>query len=302
LTAGKALSIVLCATVIISAGGCRHRHRHGSPNHNQPLAISNIDYGPTLAFGANLLDLYLPSGKGPYPLVICIHGGGWEVGDKAFFPCRRLIKNGYAVASINYRLSSQAPFPAQIVDCKLAIAWLRSHASEYNLDPERIGAWGISAGGHLAALVGLTGDLKTPEWATSSGTSSNCVAAVCDWCGPTDLISILPQSGMNSSVNEMVTRLLGTPPAVNPALAGEASPVAYAKRNAPPFLIMHGSRDTYVPPQQSQELNNLLKSAGADSTLIIVKGAKHSFFSRATEDVMLDFFDRKLKAKRPNQI
>jgi acetyl esterase/lipase len=294
LKADKTLLLVLCLTIISGASACRHKRRY----HPQPVAIGNLAYGPNTDNGANLLDLYLPGGKGPYPLIVCIHGGGWESGDKAFFPFRQLVKGGFAVASINYRLSPQAAFPAQIIDCKLAIGWLRLHAGDYDLNPNAIGVWGISAGGHLAALLGLTGDLPAPAWACPDRRVSNQVAAICDWCGPTDLVSIFPQSGANLGVNDLLTRLLGTAPANDPALTREASPVFYSQRALPPFLIMHGLKDAIVPAQQSRELNDHLKSIGADSTLILIKGAKHGFYSQDNEAKVIEFFDRALKQKQ----
>lgn len=289
--------IVVCLLTLVSESGCRHKHKRNRPKLPSAYAIGNIAYGPNLAYGANLLDLYLPPTKGPHPLIVCIHGGGWESGDKAFFPFRQLVRKGFAAASINYRLSSQAKFPAQIVDCKLAISWLKQHAREYDIDPERIGVWGISAGGHLAALAGLTGNSNTPAWANPDGLNSNRVRAVCDWCGPTNMLTVFYQAGAGSSANGMIERLLGSPPAVNPTLAAEASPVVYANKAAPAFLIMHGTQDACVPYQQSQELNNLLKSMHVDCTLILIKGGTHGFYSQETEQNVIDFFDRNLKSK-----
>jgi acetyl esterase/lipase len=264
--------------------------------------IANISYGPTLAYGANLLDLYIPTATGPHPVIVCIHGGGWLSGDKRQFPFSRILKNGYAVATINYRLSEQATFPAQIIDCKMAVSWLRAHAREYTLDPDRIGVWGISAGGHLAALVGLTADAKSPVWAGPYLGTSNRVQAVCDWCGPTDLVSISHQKGMDYRIASMVSQLLGTPPAVNPSLASEASPVLYANKavSAPPFLIMHGEGDAIVPLDQSEELNRLLALCKGEHTLSVIAGGKHNFDSRTAEQQVIKFFDRVLKGSNRN--
>jgi acetyl esterase/lipase len=133
-----------------------------------------------------LLDLYLPEkSRHSLPLIIWIHGGAWTGGDKADCPARRLLQRGYAVASINYRLSNEAIFPAQIEDCKAAIRWLRAHAKQYGLDADHFGAWGSSAGGHLVALLGTTGDLKQFDKGDNLDFSSR-VQAVCDFYGPTD--------------------------------------------------------------------------------------------------------------------
>lgn len=292
--ADKSLLLVLCLAVIFGTSACRHKHRY----HPQPVAFTNLAYGPNTDQSANLLDLYLPLGKGPYPLIICVHGGGWDSGDKAFFPFQHLVRSGFAVASINYRLSTQAAFPAQIIDCKLAIGWLRMHAGDYDIDPDRIGIWGVSAGGHLAALAGLTGDLAEPSWGSTDRRVSNRVAAVCDWCGPADLISIFPQSGNSPGVADLVTKLLGTSPINNPALTREASPVFYSQSKVPPFFIMHGLKDPIVPSQQSRELDDHLKTIGADSTLILLKGANHGFYSQENEAKVIEFFNQTLRSKR----
>src|SRR5271163_4692110 len=156
---------------------------------HKPNELLNLEYGPHNAHRRNSLDLYLPSDRQPpYPLVIYIHGGAWKIGDKTDLPdISGLRKSGFAVASINYRLLPEAVFPAQIEDCKSAISWLRANAHAYDLDPEHFAVWGYSAGGHLAALVGTTGDTATPSWAAEKNGVSNKVSAVCVWSGPSDL-------------------------------------------------------------------------------------------------------------------
>ena len=139
------------------------------------------------------LDLFVPEkADGPLPLIIWVHGGGWQNGSKDGCPPLRggYAGRGYAVASINYRLSQHAPFPAQIEDCKAATRWLRAHAREYNLDPNRFGVWGSSAGGHLVALLGTSGDVKAFEVGANLDQSSR-VQAVCDYYGPTDFIAFV---------------------------------------------------------------------------------------------------------------
>ncbi|MBN2000034.1 alpha/beta hydrolase, partial [candidate division KSB1 bacterium] len=134
-----------------------------------------------------LLDLYIPAAEGPLPLVIWIHGGAWRAGDKNVTPAVPLLTDhGFAVASISYRFSQHAIFPAQLHDCKAAVRWLRAHANKYHLDPLRFGVWGASAGGHLAAMLGTTGDEGTLEGKVGRKRGSSRVQAVCDWFGPTD--------------------------------------------------------------------------------------------------------------------
>jgi acetyl esterase/lipase len=254
-------------------------------------------YGPPSIATTDLLDFRLPSeGKPPYPLIIYIHGGGWYAGDKSPLPSLLLLTNGYAVASINYRLTNEARFPAQIEDCKLAVTWLRSHASWLDIDPNRIGVWGASAGGHLAALIGTTGDAQSPAWAAPPPGTSNRVEAVCDWCGPSDLISLEQQYDPKRNIKGAVTHLLGGPVSKNIEFAKEASPTSYVHKGCPPFLIMHGDKDWLVPLQQSQELSDALKSQGVDCTFDTVPG-EHNFYTPENERKVVDFFDRTLKQR-----
>jgi acetyl esterase/lipase len=222
----------------------------------------------------NRLDLYLPEkAEGLLPVVVWIHGGAWHAGKKDPCPAVPLVTKGYAVASINYRFSQHAPFPAQIVDCKAAIRWLRAHAQDYRLDPARMGVWGASAGGHLVALLGTTDGMK--DWEKEGGNldQSNRVQCVIDWYGRTDMTMASSQN--NRSVTEAVSQLLGCPVDDNRDKAIQASPLHYVNRSAAPFLIMHGDQDPRVPLKQSELLADALKKAGADVTLHVVAGAGH---------------------------
>jgi acetyl esterase/lipase len=256
--------------------------------------VVTFAYGPERDAEANLLDFRLPTtGKPPYPLIIYIHGGAWLSGDKNAFPSFKLLQGGYATASINYRLTDKAIFPAQIEDCKRAVAWLRSNASLLKVDPNRFGVWGASAGGHLVALLGTTNDAKSPPWATPPGTSAR-VQAVCDWCGPSDLLTMAEQSDPRHNVMGAVAKLLGGPPSERQGLAKEASPTTYATKGCPPFLIMHGDKDDLVPILQSKELCDALKKKGADCTFETVDGP-HNFYTLEREVRVRQFFDRTFK-------
>jgi acetyl esterase/lipase len=186
-----------------------------------------------LSYGAherNTLDLYIPKSDKPLPLVVWVHGGGWERGSKNNTgPSMDLLKEGYAVASINYRLSQHAVFPAQIEDCKSAICWLRLNAGKYNLDPERFGAWGMSAGGHLAALLGTTDDAAFCP-ANGDKKSSSKVQAVCDWFGPADFLhwGTMTISDPLAQQPSALSRLFGGLVPNKVELARQASPVTYA--------------------------------------------------------------------------
>ena len=145
--------------------------------------------------GRNRLDLYLPDkADGRLPLVVWIHGGAWWAGSKEGCPAVPLVGKGYAVASINYRLSQHAVFPAQIEDCKAAIRWLRANAVKYHLDPDHVGVWGESAGGHLVAMLGTTGNAKELEGTGGNLDQSSHVQCVIDWFGPSDLVTVGTQT------------------------------------------------------------------------------------------------------------
>jgi acetyl esterase/lipase len=249
-----------------------------------------------------LLDLYLPQdAAGPLPLVVWIHGGGWQSGDKNGGPALPQVKRGYAVASINYRLSREAIFPAQIHDCKAAIRWLRAHAKEYNIDPKRIGVWGSSAGGHLVALLGTSADVKELEGDEGNLDQSSRVQAVCDWFGPTDFCQMnahmlagakLDHDGANSPESQLV----GGPIQENKDKVAKANPITYVSKDDPPFLITHGDRDVLVPHHQSELLNDALKKAGVDVAFKTVEGAGHGFGGPEVMKMVEEFFDKHLKA------
>ena len=261
---------------------------------------------------AQKLDLYLPAGDGPLPLVVNVHGGAFMMGDKAD-PHKQpaiaqLLASGYAVASVNYRLSGEAKFPAQIQDVKTAVRWLRAHAREYRLNPKNIGAWGDSAGGHLVALLGTSCGVAGLEGAElGCADQSSCVQAVVDWFGPIDFLSMdrqfdgtgCPQDHDDPDSPE--SRLIGAPIQQRPDLARAANPIAYITSHAPPFLIQHGTADCLIPPQQSQLLYEALcAAAGKDAmTLTYLAGAGHGgdpFMEPANMSQVIDFFDRSLKS------
>lgn len=260
-----------------------------------------ITYAAVFGYRPLLLDLYVPQEDGTAPpVVLFLHGGGWALGDRklvapafgswepSFFA--RLARAGFAVASADYRLSGEATFPAQLHDAKAAVRWLRAHAADHGFDGERIVAWGTSAGGHLAALLGLTGDFPdaslegasgAPSSSGSSGASgevSSAVTAVVDWYGPADLVALAPVTGgpmEHDSPESPEGRLIGARVSKNPALAKAASPVSYVHAGAPPFQIKHGTADRAVPAGQSQALACALAAAGVPVETQWVAGADH---------------------------
>jgi acetyl esterase/lipase len=217
------------------------------------------------------LDLYVPiAGDGPFPLIIWIHGGAWEYGSKEGCIARPWARKGFVVASINYRLSQEAKFPAQIKDCKAAVRWLRVHAREYRIDRDRVIAWGDSAGGHLAALLGTSGDVT--EWDPGPPAESSRVQAVIDWYGRADLSRVGTDPAM---AEHAVAHLLGGSGAKVAEIARKASPITYVSDDDPPFLIMHGDSDRTVPVQQSEVFAEALQRAKVPVTLVILKGVGH---------------------------
>ncbi len=212
------------------------------------------------------------------PLVVYVHGGSWNSGDKsiAFLmnDARMFFQLGFAVATLNYRFTPAYKFPAQVNDCKLAIRYLRQNAASLGFDPDRIGLWGASAGGHLAAMMGLAGPADGLEGPGLEGVSSR-VKAVVEHYGPTDFTDTV--SMVQIGEKKALTDFLGCDPQVCPDVARAASPVTYVTADDPPFLCMHGDRDTTVPYRQAELLAGQLKSVGNACALIKVKNAGHIF-------------------------
>jgi len=241
-----------------------------------------------------LLDLFLPRAPGPAPVVVWVHGGGWRVGNKEACPALYLAAAGFAIASIEYRLSDTQPFPAQIHDCKAAIRWLRAHADQYKLDGAHIGAYGCSAGGHLVALLGVSDDNAHLEGDVGGNLKfSSGVQAVCNCCGVSDLFD-LAEAWRSTEYAPYLDAFLGGPIEEFKDKAAAASPLTHIAPDAPPFYSLHGDKDECVPVQQSVRLDEALRQAGADSTLEIIQGAGHGFGSPQIESDIRDFFQRTL--------
>ena len=249
------------------------------------------------------LDVYLPKNvTPPYPVIVWIHGGAWLAGSKENARAAFMVNFGYAVVSINYRLSQQAIFPAQIYDCKAAVRWIRAHASEYNFDPDRIGAWGLSAGGHLSALLGTAADVDSLEGDVGGNAQfSSEVQAVCDWYGPSNLPTVVdyPSDLDWVSPDSPGGRLIGCAIPDCPDKARAASPITYLSGDEPPFLIMHGTEDLTVPFHQSVELDSALREVGVEVQFIPKEDTGHGgglFADASTNQEVLVFFEIYLKS------
>jgi acetyl esterase/lipase len=281
----------------------------------EPVTPPNVIAHRDLAYHENgherqRLDLFLPKdATEPVPVIVWIHGGGWQAGSKEnCLPLRmNFVDKGYAVASIGYRLSSHAVFPAQIEDCKEAIRWLRTHTQQYHLDPARFGVWGGSAGGHLAALVGTTGGDSEFDVGSHLDQTSR-VQAVCDYYGPSDFTAIAKNPGLpvNTDPRSPPNRLIGGLLTEHLDKAEKLSPVTYVTSDDPPFLIVHGDADQTVSIRQSQLLFDALKEHHVAVRFHTIHGAGHSgpaFSSPEVDAIVSEFFDKILKtpAAPPSQ-
>jgi len=243
--------------------------------------------------------------KGPMPVIVWIHGGGFVGGSKSsgYQRLERFVRRGYLCATIDYRFAYEKRFPAQLQDCKCAIRFLRAHAGKYRLDPKHIGVWGGSAGGNLVSMLGVTGGVKEFEGDGGWEKYSSRVQAVVDYYGMTDFLAIYALAKQGKSTErflpldgkESISHLLGVKYFENPALCRKASPTTYASKDDAPFYIFHGDQDPLTPWSQGDLLNNVLRRAGVESDFYLVKGGKHGWPPRADVDEKVDkFFDKHL--------
>ena len=256
----------------------------------QKAAIQNIIPASVIVHGnlpysqdtlkRHLLDIYIPSGgSNKKPLIVWVHGGAWMLNDKyADMDYMRntvkgLVDSGYAVASIDYRWSTSAIFPAQIQDCNQAVEFLYENAAKYNLDKDRIALIGFSAGGHLASLLGLSNNNNVRAFYPAGKKSNFKIKLVLDFYGPSNLGAV-KGADLNDPKSPL-SLLLGGTVADHPDVAKKASPATYIDKNDPPFLIVQGEKDESVDPEQSISLSKLLKDKGVKNDLIVVPGAPH---------------------------
>ncbi|MDQ0798756.1 alpha/beta hydrolase [Arthrobacter sp. SLBN-112] len=278
-----------------------------------------VTYARAIGFRPLKMDIWLPrQASGPTPLVLWVHGGAFQLGDRRELPptfapnsvFRLLNEAGIACATADYRHSLEAPFPAQLHDLKAAVRYLREYADELNIDPDRFGAWGESAGGHLVALLGLTGNRDDLEGGLGAQGHPSSVSAVVDFYGVSSLVDIPPMATPEGLFPAALTAAV--PPGMSlqpeymlvggsddPELLAAASPVSYVDAGAAPFLLVHGDSDGLVPHSQTDLLAAALAGAGVDHEVVTVKGADHCFFG--AEDRMdgilaagVDYFSRKL--------
>lgn len=280
--------------------GAHRRSWSGSRNEDHPWVINDMEYARA---GASplLLDLHLPVNVTDSPLVVWVHGGAWRGGSKQNMPLGGLVKAGYTVASVDYRLSPVASFPAQVHDIKAAIRYLRSLTSRYGYRSDRIAIAGASAGGHLAALVGTTnGNEKLEGTIGDHVAQSSDVHAIVDFYGPTNFMTIVAQStphGLGVRVPALQL-LLGAQPENKPELAKLASPVDHVDGTDPPLLLIHGDQDPQVPINQSHELHGKYKEFNLAVRFEVIHGGAHGgqvFFDDERLSIVQKFLDENLR-------
>jgi acetyl esterase/lipase len=301
----KSAGILTGMVVMTMVASAQEKATRKAPQNKIP---ANVTVHRDVAYTENpherqKLDLFVPKdAQKPLPLLIWIHGGAWLAGSKEGCPLVNHTQRGYVVASINYRLSKHAIFPAQLEDCQAAIRFLRKNADKYMIDPKRIGLAGASAGGHLVSLVGCVGSQ------TRGKPDDVSVSAVVDYFGPSNFLTIASQSKADSQLNHAAddspeALLIGGPIQANQSKAKEVSPVTHVTKEAPAHLILHGDRDTVVPVEQSEELHAKLKEAGAHSELLVIKGGGHGpgVFTPEYNKKVSEFFDTHVKngSKKP---
>lgn len=262
------------------------------------LHYSGITYATLLGYRPLQLDLWVPESPESPPLVVWIHGGAWLIGDRRYLPATLrpdqlfevALAAGLAVASIDYRLSLEAPFPAQLHDAKAAVRYLRAHSAELGVDVSRIGVWGESAGGHLAAMVALTGHRPDLEGDIGVVGPSSAVDVAVDWYGPSDLKAI---PGKPPALAGLLPPELLDPEGilvrgVDDATRANASPLSYVSALSPPFLLVHGTEDRVVPYDHSVNLAKALTAVGVPNRLEPVEGADHIFAGYSNVDGLVD--------------
>ncbi len=264
-----------------------------------------VQVSPDIAYDerseAQKLDLYMPpqADGSLRPAIVVVHGGGWRSGDKQGGQWSRIpaeyASRGYVAISVNYRLSGEAPWPAQIEDVKAAVRWLRSNASDLRVDPQRIGAYGNSAGAHLVSLLGLVSAEDGLEGSGPNQGHSSLVQAVCASATPTDFLNWGAEGRLPQRLGNT---FLAGPPEALANRAEQASPITYAREGAPPFLLIHGTADRTVPIQQSDRFAQALRDAGAEEVRYMIFDAEgHGVFRSQqllTYPAMKAFFDKAL--------
>jgi acetyl esterase/lipase len=256
----------------------------------------NIVYGK--GDGVDLeLDLAMPTGKGPFPAVVCIHGGGWKAGNRQQLNglTEMLAKKNFVAVTVTYRFAPKYKFPAQIEDCKASVRWLRANAEKYQINPDKIGCVGFSAGGHLCCLLGAADEKANLEGKGGNPKQSSKVQAVVSFFGPTDFVE---KTWTNDIENIFFIPFLGGRFEEKKDVYRKASPIVYCTKECPPFLFFHGNKDLLVGIEHSEKMNASLKKLGVSSELVTMPGDAHGWGGEKltkTLNQTARFFEEKLQ-------
>ncbi|MCA9101057.1 MAG: prolyl oligopeptidase family serine peptidase [Planctomycetales bacterium] len=298
------LDLALLALLALSAAGGGNDRLRADEILDGVVVENDVVYGK----GDDVelkLDLARPAeGEGPFPAIVYVHGGGWRYGGRGTYydDIQRAAQRGYVAVTASYRLTdpddqnhAAHPFPDQIEDAKCAVRWLRANAEHYHVAPDRIGATGGSAGGHLSLMLGVVDDSAMLEGEGGNADTSSRVQAVVNYFGPTDMARL---HGASEPVAQLCEGLLGGTPAEQPNAYALASPITHVSADDPPTLTLHGRNDKVVPLEQAELFDEAMRAAGVPHTLIIISGAGHGFRDDASaiaEAATFEFFDRHLK-------
>lgn len=272
---------------------------------NPPKVPENVAFETGIEYsnpdGQHLqLNLARPkTGDGPFPAIVCIHGGGFRAGKRESYDalCLKLAQNGYVAITVTYRLAPKYPFPAAVHDTKAAVRWLRANAAKYKVNPDRIGVTGGSAGGHLAQFLGVTAGVKEFEGNGGHADQSSRVKCVVNVYGPSDFTK---SYGKSVDAAEVLPLFLGGNLETAKQAHIRSSPLNWVTPNAAPTLCIHGTEDKYVAHEQAVWIVDRLKAAGVEAELLTLEGAGHGFKGKdaeTAEKAMLAFFDKHLKTK-----
>ncbi|HUE72846.1 MAG TPA: alpha/beta hydrolase, partial [Pirellulaceae bacterium] len=294
------LTLVLVFTFMAAPLAAQEKGRFAQQLRERLVVETDVEYGKAGEMPLKL-DVIKPKAAADEskrrPCIVWIHGGGWQGGNKNSGLGRIgawVAEGDYVGISVGYRLSGVATWPAQIHDCKAAIRWIRANADKLGIDPEKIGVWGSSAGGHLVSLLGTSGDVKELEGNNGTPGVSSRVACVVDYCGPSDFLRFARSGASAANTNGPVSKLLGGPVSEKQEAAKEASPVTYVTKDDPPFLVVHGTADRTVPFAQGETFYEKLKAAGVDATFVKLDGGGHGIGGPEITARAKNFFDKHL--------
>jgi len=306
----KIITIVVAVSGLLGFTSCSKNNSIVTPTVPVTTDAQTLkDVAYATASSAQKMDIYVPAGVGPFPVVVLIHGGAFKAGDKAMEATNaaKLVANGYVAVSINYRLSGEAVFPAGVHDAKAAIRFIRANAATYRVNPDKIGTWGASAGGYFSAILGTSGGDTYLEGTVGSNLSfSSKVQACIDWFGPINFSTMVAEGlalGFSATYNvNNESQFLGVD-ANNPeniSMVNKANPATYIDATDPPFWIQVGSADPLIPYTQSLNFYNALKTALGDTKVgyELISGAGHGgtqFSTDANLNKAIAFLDSKLK-------